>query len=107
MHIIGIIAEYNPFHNGHYYQICKIREAYPDAKLICAMSGSFTQRGTIAILDKWKRAQLAIQGGIDLVLELPFVFAVRSAQDFAQGGIRMLDRLGIEAEARTACPVLP
>ena len=95
MHIIGIIAEYNPFHNGHYYQICKIREAYPDAKLICAMSGSFTQRGTIAILDKWKRAQLAIQGGIDLVLELPFVFAVRSAQDFAQGGIRLLDRLGI------------
>ncbi len=95
MAITGIITEYNPFHNGHLYQLQKIREHNGQAGIICVMSGSFTQRGEAAIADKWTRARLAVLGGADLVLELPFVFAVRSAQDFAGGGVRLLERLGI------------
>jgi len=95
MYTIGIIAEYNPFHNGHIYQIKTIRAQYPKARIIALMSGSFTQRGCPAIIDKWQRAKYAILSGVDLVLELPTVFAVRSAQDFARGGISLLTRLGI------------
>ena len=88
---VGIIAEYNPFHAGHAYQIKKIC----GAEVVAVMSGSFTQRGSPAILDKWTRARLAVIGGVDLVLELPFISAVRSAQDFARGGIRLLESLGV------------
>lgn len=95
MHVIGIIAEYNPFHRGHAYQIQRVHEIYPDAAVVAVMSGSFTQRGEAAIFDKWTRAQLAVLGGCDLVIELPFVFACRSAQDFACGGVTLLHRLGI------------
>lgn len=95
MQITGIITEYNPFHYGHQYQIKKIRQRQPDSPIIAVMSGSFTQRGDTALLSKWDRADLAIQGGCDLVLELPFAFACRSAQDFARGGVRLLERLGI------------
>lgn len=94
MEITGIIAEYNPFHLGHRYQIEKIQEQN-DSLIIAVMSGSFTQRGEAAILDKWQRAQCAVESGCDLVLELPFVFACRSAQDFARGGVTLLQRLGI------------
>lgn len=90
---IGIIAEYNPFHAGHAHQIAAVKK-FSDAPIVAVMSGSFTQRGEPAILDKWTRARLAIFGGVDLVLELPFVVAVRSAQDFARGAIRLLDSLG-------------
>ena len=68
MAVYGIIAEYNPFHNGHAYQLAKLRALDPDAEFICVMSGSFTQRGEAAILDKWQRAALAISGGAYLVL---------------------------------------
>ena len=95
MQITGIITEYNPFHYGHQYQIKKIRQRQPDSPIIAVMSGSFTQRGDAALLSKWDRADIAIQGGCDLVLELPFAFACRSAQDFARGGVRLLERLGI------------
>ncbi len=91
---VGIIAEYNPFHLGHAYQISEIKKV-SDAEIIAVMSGSFTQRGTPALLDKWTRARLAILGGVDLVIELPFVKAVRSAQDFARGGIKLLESLGV------------
>ena len=92
---IGIIAEYNPFHNGHCLQIQEIRRRFPKAGIIVAMSGSFTQRGTVAILDKWCRAEAAVRHGASLVLELPTVFSTRSAQYFAEGGVRLFDRLGI------------
>ena len=95
MQVIGIIAEYNPFHHGHRFQIEQLRQQYPAAAVIAVMSGSFTQRGTPSVLDKWTRARHAVEGGTDLVLELPFVFACRSAQDFARGGISLLSRLGI------------
>ena len=94
--MIGIIAEYNPFHNGHAYQISEIKKFFPAEEIIAIMSGSFTQRGEPAILDKWTRARLAVAGGVDLVLELPFVYAVQSAQNFARGGVNILSKLGIE-----------
>ena len=92
---VGIIAEYNPFHNGHAYQIFEVRKILPNAEIVAVMSGSFTQRGEPAILDKWTRARFAVLNGVDLVLELPFVYAVRSAQDFARGGVNLLAQLGI------------
>lgn len=94
MEITGIIAEYNPFHNGHLYQIHKIKEQ-SDSLIIAVISGSFTQRGEAAIFDKWQRAKAAVKSGCDIVLELPFAFACRSAQDFARGGVTLLNRLGI------------
>ena len=99
MHVVGVIAEYNPFHQGHAYQLGAIRQAirarfHDEAAVIAVMSGSFTQRGEAAILDKWRRADLAVCGGCQLVLELPFLFACRSAQDFARGGVRLLQGLG-------------
>ena len=94
MHPIGIIAEYQPFHNGHAYQIAKIRKQIPDAAVIAVMSGGITQRGETSILDKHTSAELAVRGGCDLVLELPFLFSCRSAQDFARGGVRLLTSLG-------------
>lgn len=119
MHVVGIIAEYNPFHQGHAYQIQKIRETiaslYGDGEntaIVAVMSGSFMQRGTAAILDKWQRALLAMQGGCSLVLELPFLFACRSAQDFARGGVRLLaalgpvDTLAFGAESAELAPLL-
>lgn len=92
---VGIIAEYNPFHNGHAYQISEIKKFFPDSEIVAVMSGSFTQRGEPAILDKWTRARLAVLNGVDLVLELSFIYAVRSAQDFAHGGVNLLAQLGI------------
>ena len=91
---IGIIAEYNPFHAGHAYQIATAKKIH-GGEVVAVMSGSFTQRGSPTILDKWTRARLAILGGCDLVFELPFVSAVRSAQDFARGGVRLLESLGV------------
>ena len=92
---VGIIAEYNPFHAGHAFQISEVRQKIPGAEIVAVMSGSFTQRGTPAILDKWTRARLAVENGVDLVLELPFTSAVRSAQDFATGAVRLLSKLGV------------
>ncbi len=95
MRATGIIAEYNPFHNGHAYQAAQARQLSHADAVIAVMSGHFTQRGEITLIDKWHRAQTAILSGVDLVLELPAVFAVRSAQYFAAGGVRLLNSLGI------------
>ena len=95
MAVVGIIAEYNPFHYGHRYQMEAVRRKHPAAYIVTVMSGSFTQRGAPCILDKWTRACHAVAGGADLVLELPFVSACRSAQDFARGGVSLLSSLGI------------
>lgn len=95
MRATGIIAEYNPFHNGHAYQAQQARQLSRADAVIAVMSGHFTQRGEIALMDKWHRAKAAVSSGVDLVLELPTVFSVRSAQYFAAGGIRLLNSLGI------------
>ncbi len=94
--MIGVVAEYNPFHNGHAYQIAEIKKVFPAEEIVAVMSGSFTQRGEPAILDKWTRARLAVEGGVDLVLELPFIYAVQSAQNFARGGVNLLSKVGID-----------
>lgn len=93
MHIVGIISEYNPFHNGHKYLIEEQKRINPQSKFIAVMSGNIMQRGEVGILNKWQRAELAIYGGADLVLELPSVFAVRSAEHFALGGVGLLAKL--------------
>lgn len=95
MHATGIISEYNPFHNGHAYHAAKARSLTHSDFIIAVMSGHITQRGEITLLDKWSRALSAVASGVDLVLELPTVFAVRSAQSFAAGGVRLLASLGI------------
>ena len=76
MNIIGIVTEYNPFHNGHLYQINKVKEMYPDSLIIIAMSGNYTERGEISIINKWDKARLALSYGVDIVLEIPFVFSI-------------------------------
>lgn len=91
----GIIAEYNPFHNGHKYMLKQIGEQFPQEPIIICLSGSITQRGEIALLDKWTRAKLAVLGGANLVIELPAAFACRSAEAFGQGGTTLLTATGV------------
>ncbi|HBU12883.1 MAG TPA: nucleotidyltransferase [Clostridiales bacterium] len=93
MKIAGIIAEYNPFHNGHALHIQKTREFTGATHIICVMSGNFVQRGQPALLDKWARAKMALLGGADMVIELPFLYAAQSAEGFAAGGVRLLSAL--------------
>ena len=90
MNIIGIIGEYNPFHNGHIYHIEKIKEMFPESMIILVMSGNFTQRGIPSILNKWDKCEVALKYGVDLVIELPFCFATQSADIFAHGAISIL-----------------
>ncbi len=92
----GVIVEYNPFHNGHRYHLKQARLQSQADVIICAMSGNFLQRGEAAIIDKWQRANSALQNGADIVLELPFEWAVQSADYFAQGGVNMLAAIGCE-----------
>ncbi|MGN0973885.1 MAG: nucleotidyltransferase [Bacilli bacterium] len=94
--IIGIIAEYNPFHNGHKYQIEKIKEKYPDSTIIVVMSSSFTQRGDVSLLNKWKKTKIALENNVDLIIELPFIFSTQSADIFAKGAIEILKELKID-----------
>lgn len=94
MKIIGIIAEYNPFHNGHAYQIATIRKRTGADFVIVAMSGDFVQRGAPAILDKYARAQMALSCGADLVLELPALWATASAEHFAMAGVTLFEKMG-------------
>ena len=96
MHKIGIIAEYNPFHNGHLYQIKEIKKRYPDSTIISVVSSSFTQRGDISLLNKWDKTKIALDNGIDLVIELPFVYSTQASDIFAEGSIKILNYLGID-----------
>lgn len=94
MNVLGIIAEYNPFHNGHLYHLQEsVRLTRPDVT-VCVMSGDFMQRGEPAMADKWVRASAAVKNGVDLVLELPFAYACNNAEFFAMGAVDVLNRLG-------------
>ena len=95
MNIVGIIAEYNPFHLGHARQIAETRRALGDCAVVCAMSGHWVQRGECALTDKWSRAALALSGGADLVLELPTPWAMASAESFARGAVGLLAATGV------------
>lgn len=96
MKIIGIIAEYNPFHNGHKYQIDKIREKYEDALIIICTSSSFTQRGDISILNKWEKTKCALNNGANIVLELPYIYSTQSSDTFAKYALKILNELKID-----------
>lgn len=95
MKTMAVICEYNPFHNGHKYQLNHHKKELGADRVICLMSGSFVQRGAPAIYDKWTRAADAVENGADLVLELPVVYSAQSAQRFATGAVKLLDKLGI------------
>lgn len=94
MSVIGIICEYNPFHNGHAWHIRQSRKAVPGSPVICVMSGDFVQRGEAAIYSKFARAEAAARCGADLVVELPLPWCLSSAEGFARGGVGLLSALG-------------
>lgn len=94
--VIGIVAEYNPFHNGHKYQIDKIREKYKDSTIIVVCSSSFTQRGDISILNKFDKAEVALNNGVNLVVELPYVYSTQSSDIFASAAIKILNYLKVD-----------
>lgn len=96
MKAVGIICEYNPLHNGHLYHINQIKKQFPNSPIILVLSGNFTERGIVSIMDKWKKTELALTYGVDLVIELPFVFATQSADIFAHGSIAILKELKVE-----------
>ena len=96
MKTIGIICEYNPFHNGHAHQLHTLASEYPDALRICIMSGSFVQRGEPALFSKFDRARWAILGGADVVIELPTLYSLGSAQLFGTGAVRLIKSLSID-----------
>lgn len=92
---VGIIAEYNPFHNGHYYHMQQAKKMANADFCVAIISGNFTQRGDTSIVDKWAKAYMAICGGADLVLELPTIYSISSAENFASGAIKVLNSLKI------------
>ena len=96
MQRIGLIAEYNPIHNGHIYQIKEIKRLYPDSIIILITNSYFTQRGDISIINKWDKTKIVLDNNIDLVIELPFPYATQSADIFAKGALKILNFLQID-----------
>ncbi|MEG0794748.1 MAG: nucleotidyltransferase family protein, partial [Bacilli bacterium] len=96
MDVIGIICEYNPFHNGHIYHTEKIKELYPDSIIILILNGYFLERGEISILTKEDKTKIALLHNVDLVVELPFIYGTQSADTFARVSLKILNELKIE-----------
>lgn len=90
---VGIICEYNPFHNGHLYHLTKIKELYNNEEIILVLGGNFLQRGNLSIIDKYKKTEIALFYGVDLVVELPFVYSTQSSDIFAKGALELLNTL--------------
>jgi len=103
MRVCGVICEYNPFHRGHALHLEKARALCGADYVVCVMSGSVTQRGVFALHDKWLRAHTALEGGADLVIELPVRFSGAPAQEFAAGGVSMLSSLGVVSHLSFGC----
>ena len=93
--VLGIVCEYNPFHNGHLYHLEQAKKVTGSNYSVAILSGNFTQRGSSAIVDKWSRTEMALKSGVDLVIELPVLYATSSAENFADGAIRILDSLKV------------
>lgn len=93
--VLGIIGEYNPFHNGHLYHIAKSKQETGAEYVVCIISGSFVQRGNTSIVNKWAKAKMALANGADLVIELPTVYSISSAENFAEGAIKILNSLKV------------
>lgn len=101
--VVGIVAEYNPFHRGHRHQLDQVRQALGPVPVVAVMSGSLTQRGELPLWDKWQRAALALAGGVDLVLELPVTGSLQSAQGFARCGVGLLAATGLVTHLSFGC----
>lgn len=93
--ILGIVSEYNPFHNGHIHHLQLSKQLTKTDFTVAVMSGNFVQRGDTALVDKWTRTEMALKSGIDLVIELPTVYALSSAENFADGAVKILNSLGV------------
>lgn len=93
--VVGIIAEYNPFHNGHAYHLEKSKEKAKADYVIAVVSGNFVQRGNVSLINKWDKANMALASGADLVIELPTIYSISSAENFAYGAVKILDSLNI------------
>ena len=96
MEVIGIICEYNPFHNGHLYHLKKIKELYPDSLIVLVLNGYFLERGEISLISKKNKTEIALFYGVDLVVELPFVYGTQSADIFASKSIDILNKLNVK-----------
>lgn len=93
--VLGIIAEYNPFHNGHLYHIARTKQETNAQYIVAVISGNFVQRGNTSIVNKWVKARMALLNGVDLVIELPTVYSISSAENFAEGAIKIFNSLGV------------
>lgn len=93
--VLGIVAEYNPFHNGHLYHINESKKAVGADYTVAIMSGNFVQRGDTSLVDKWSKTEMAIRNGVDLVIELPLLYSISSAENFAEGSIKILNSLNL------------
>ncbi len=93
--VLGIVAEYNPFHNGHLYHIEKSKQETQADYVVAIMTGNFTQRGNTSIIDKWEKTKMALNNGVDLVIELPTIYSISSAENFASGAIKILNKLDL------------
>ena len=93
--VVGIIGEYNPFHNGHKYHLEESKKILNADYSVAVISGNFVQRGNVSIIDKWSKAEMALNNGVDLVIELPTIYSISSAENFAYGAIKTLNALGI------------
>lgn len=93
--VLGIIAEYNPFHNGHLYHLDTSKKITGYDYTVAIISGNFTQRGSTSVIDKWSKTKMALQNGVDLVIELPVLYSISSSENFADGAIKILNSLGI------------
>lgn len=93
--VLGIVAEYNPFHNGHFYHMQESKKITEADSCICVISGNFTQRGEPSIVNKWAKTYMALCCGADLVIELPTIYSISSAENFASGAIKIFDSLKI------------
>ena len=93
--VLGIICEYNPFHNGHLYHLNEAKRLTNSDYSVAVISGNFSQRGDPAIVSKWVKTEMALKCGVDLVLELPTIYSISSAENFAYGAIKILDSLNL------------
>lgn len=96
MKVIGIVVEYNPFHNGHLYQINEIKKKYKDSIIIVVTSSSFTQRGYYSLLNKWDKTRVALNNNVDIVIELPYIYSTQSSDIFGSNAIKLLNKLNID-----------
>ncbi len=96
--IIGIVVEYNPFHNGHIYQIREIKKKYENSIIIVVMSGNYVQRGEVSIIDKWQRVKSVLENEVDIIIELPVYYSIQNAEVFGEMATKILDYLNVEEQ---------